>query len=303
MWYLTGTALSRISPNLISQQPDWKAREMSPVRTGGRFTAIVTHVDSAAKEVWLTTKAGEHTAVLTEPTSYMKDLQKGDELVEVEVIGFRGSYLVCRGPSDMELIEEAPASPVSKKRPNDQGQPSSSSKSTIPSLGVLRDNHWWRTRRKAPCTHYTKGKCNLGYMCHFRHPESNAPEGWRFAELDACGDVRGIPTKGRSVCTYWRDGYCKFEFSCKNAHYKRTWEPEESYDFRSPPSGNVTTSQHVSCSVGTSSAFPPSSSADQSVTRQPTQTGVKEQIPLPPGEWAQVVAKEKYYLISCPMPR
>ena len=85
-------------------------------------------------------------------------------------------------------VEEGPANPVSNKRSTDHGQPSTSSKSTVPSLGILRDTPWRNTRYKAPCTHYSKGKCNLGHMCNFSHPESNAPPGWRFSELEACGD-------------------------------------------------------------------------------------------------------------------
>ena len=65
-------------------EPDFEAAQldsdeewdMPPARTGDRFSAIVTYVDSAVEEVWLTTKPGEHTAVLTEPASYMTDLQK-----------------------------------------------------------------------------------------------------------------------------------------------------------------------------------------------------------------------------------
>ena len=233
-------------------------------------------MDSAAKEVWMTTDPGEHTAVLTEPTLYVQDLREGDKLVDVEMTGFRGYYLACRGPSTMELVEEVPVSPVSDKRSNDQGQPSSSFTTALPSLGILRDTHWRRTRYRAPCTHYTRGKCNLEGICaSLKHPEGSAPPGWTFAELDSCGDVRGIPTKGRTMCTYWRDGHCKFEFSCGDAHFKRAWEPEEFSGSRSFPSGNNTAYQHASNSAGPSSSFPPISSTGQSSPGQSTQTQVK----------------------------
>ena len=142
-----------------AQQASDEQGDVPSVQTGDRFSAIVTHIDSDAQEVWLTTKPVEHTAILTEPTSYMHDLHKGDEIMAVQVIGVWGSYLVCRGPSEMK-VEEVPASPVSTKRLTDHDQSSSSSKPRTPSLGILRDNRWRKTRYKAtPKVSVTKVIC------------------------------------------------------------------------------------------------------------------------------------------------
>ena len=101
----------------------------------------------------MTTRPVEHSAVLVEPTSYMHHLRKGDEMVDIDVIGCQGPNLVCRGPEELQF-EDALDNPVSDKRFPDQDPSTLSSESQITSLGILRDRHRRRTRYK-PHVHIT----------------------------------------------------------------------------------------------------------------------------------------------------
>ena len=170
---------------------------------------------------------------LVEPVDHLHRLRAGEELLNVEVIGFRGPNLVCRGPEDLQL-EEVPNDTGSGPRPPDRGNrgPSSPPPQPIPSLGLLRDDHWRRMRSRPPCVHYPHGTCNQGDMCSFKHEEWSAPPGWRFRDLSPQGDVRGIPTQGRRMCARWRDGACKYEYTCRCARFRRQWEPEDASDFK-----------------------------------------------------------------------
>ena len=91
---------------------------------------------------------------------------------------------------------------------------------------------------------------------------------------------------------------CRFEFSCKHAHFRRQREPEDPSDSRSPPPGNPTSSRRVISSTGNSSAFPSSSSTAQSTLSQSPPVQAKAHPQLPRKEWVTVVQGVLPYLSS-----
>ena len=156
----------------IHSEPEFQATQQASddewdvpeVQTGDRFAAIILSYDDQANEVLMATKPDEYSAILVEPVDHLHRLCAGDELLNVEVIGFRGPNLVCRGPEDLHF-EEVPNDTGSDPRPLDRGNRGPSSpppQPNIPSLGLLRDDHWRRTRSRPPCTHYPHGTCNQG---------------------------------------------------------------------------------------------------------------------------------------------
>ena len=94
----------------IHSEPEFKSIQQASddewdvpeVQTGDRFAASVLSYDCQAKEVLMTTKPGEYSAMLVEPPAQLHRLRAGDELLDVEVIGFRGPNLICRWPEDLE---------------------------------------------------------------------------------------------------------------------------------------------------------------------------------------------------------
>ena len=142
-------------------------------------------------------------------------------------------------------------------------------------------------------------QCNQGYMCNFKHPESSAPPGWRFDELDTSGDVRGIPTFGRSIYAHWRDGQCRFEFPVNT----RTTRERGSLNIllisdHLLPAINANNFRRVICTAGNSSTFPPNNSTAQTLTHELPPTQAKAQTQLPLDEWAKVVQGVLPYLSS-----
>ena len=124
-----------------AQQASDEEWDMPSIRIGKRFCAIIIYIDSDTQEIWIRITPREHMAILVEPFSYIYNFEKGDEIIDMEMIGFRGSYLVCRGPSEMQQADEVPDNPTSYRCFIEQDQSSSSSKPHIPYLGVLRNNH------------------------------------------------------------------------------------------------------------------------------------------------------------------
>ena len=165
-------------------------------------------------------------AILTEPTDYMEKLRVGGEIIEVVVTGFRDQYPLCTGPETIEL--NSSYSPTVDQSPCKQTKPKVSVPPPPVPLDRVRQQHIFATKGKPVCIHYSSGKCKYGYKCNYRHPESTAPRGWTYRELDPNGDVRGTPTTGRMMCQHHRDGHCRHGDSCRHAHYAHAWSCEES---------------------------------------------------------------------------
>ena len=222
----TGSSSSSESEDDARKEEDPAEEEkwdLPTLNIGDFITVNVTHPMDQNYDVWAEIVDDSRAVVITPPRQDLPKVRVGDVIEEFKITDLRGQYFACECPPNLEVIYGDPdAFGNAQEDANNQPQ----KRLVFPSIGILRDRRRDKTWSNRPCRFYPQGACSRGYCCKFKHIDSDIPPGRSFAELRNDGDVRGIPVTNRNPCYHWRDRACRFGNSCKHAHFRHAWAPD-----------------------------------------------------------------------------